>query len=286
MSRKLGVVLSVAVILGIAVGPVSAAPPTFRPGAPGIGDPYFPLDGNGGYDVKHYRLGVHYDPATDVLQGRATITARATRHLARFNLDLDGALEVASARVDRRSASVTHDGDELTVTPSRGIRKGAQFVVVIRYSGIPQTLPDGSGFIHTDDGALVVGQPHVADTWFPANDHPVDRASYAFRVTVPSGLEVAANGRLAGTSTRAGWTTWKWDARAPMASYLAGMAIGELAINSYRADGIRYWDAIDPDLLPRITPTDGTQYAYSQVADLSYKRLTRVIDVPSGRTRR
>ena len=74
MSRKLSVVLSVVVILGIAVGPVSADHSNFRPGAPGVGDPYFPLDGNGGYDVKHYRLDVRYDPSTDVLQGRATIS--------------------------------------------------------------------------------------------------------------------------------------------------------------------------------------------------------------------
>ena len=282
MSRTMSVLLSVLLIVGIAAGPASAAAPNFTPGAAGIGDPYFPLDGNGGYDVRHYDLDVRYDPATDVLDGRATITARATQHLSRFNLDLDGSLEVASARVGRRSAGVTHVGDELTITPSRGIRKGSRFEVVIRYAGIPQTLPDGSGFIHTDDGALVVGQPHVADTWFPANDHPVDRASYKFRITVPSGLEVAANGRLDGTSTRSGWTTWRWNARAPMATYLAGMAIGELAIDSYRADGIRYWDAIDPDIIPRTTPTDGSQYVYSQVADLSYKRLTRVLDVPSA----
>ena len=282
MSRRLSVVLCVVVILGVAVGPASAAPPNFRPGAPGIGDPYFPPDGNGGYDVRHYRLDVRYDPTSDLLQGRATITARAKQHLSSFNLDLDSALVVASAKVNRRSAVVSQDGDELTLTPSRGIRQGKPFVVVIDYAGIPLTLPDGSGFIHTDDGALVVGQPHVADTWFPANDHPVDRASYTFRITVPSGLEVVANGRLDGTSTRAGWTTWKWDARAPMATYLAGMAIGELAIASYRADGIRYWDAIDPDLVPRTAPTDGTRYAYSQVADLSYKRLTRVVDVPSA----
>ncbi|MCU1519161.1 MAG: metallopeptidase, partial [Pseudarthrobacter sp.] len=28
----------------------------YQPGAPGLGDPYFPLDGNGGYDVDHYEL--------------------------------------------------------------------------------------------------------------------------------------------------------------------------------------------------------------------------------------
>ena len=42
----------------------------FGPGASGIGDLYFPFDGNGGYDVKHYDLGLAYDPSTDVLQRR------------------------------------------------------------------------------------------------------------------------------------------------------------------------------------------------------------------------
>ena len=33
-----------------------------KPGAPGIGDPYFPLDGNGGYDVEHYDLDLTVRP--------------------------------------------------------------------------------------------------------------------------------------------------------------------------------------------------------------------------------
>ena len=32
------------------------------PGGPGAGDPYFPLAGNGGYDVKHYDLTLDYTP--------------------------------------------------------------------------------------------------------------------------------------------------------------------------------------------------------------------------------
>jgi hypothetical protein len=36
-----------------------------RNGAPGVGDPYYPLYGNGGYDVQHYLLKVRYNPATD-----------------------------------------------------------------------------------------------------------------------------------------------------------------------------------------------------------------------------
>src|SRR3954463_15992333 len=48
----------------------------FQPGAPGIGDPYFPLEGNGGYDTQHYDLSFSYDPATDRLEGLAIITAK------------------------------------------------------------------------------------------------------------------------------------------------------------------------------------------------------------------
>ena len=41
-----------------------------RAGAPGVGDDYYPLYGNGGYDVGHYLLKVSYDPATTGWWGR------------------------------------------------------------------------------------------------------------------------------------------------------------------------------------------------------------------------
>jgi hypothetical protein len=64
-------------LLGTALAPAGASTgPSggggggrFRPGAPGVGDDYFPLYGNGGYDVRHYLLRVPYDPATDRLVG-------------------------------------------------------------------------------------------------------------------------------------------------------------------------------------------------------------------------
>jgi hypothetical protein len=57
--------------------PATAA--SFSPGAPGIGDPYYPAYGNGGYDVSHYDLRLKYQPATDRLEGTATILARTTQ---------------------------------------------------------------------------------------------------------------------------------------------------------------------------------------------------------------
>src|SRR3954468_13215818 len=77
-------------------GPSVAAPPeAARPGgaagpggAPGVGDPFFPLAGNGGIDVQDYNLRLAYDPATDRLEGTATLRIVATQNLSRFDLDL------------------------------------------------------------------------------------------------------------------------------------------------------------------------------------------------------
>ena len=105
-------------------------------GAAGAGDPYFPMAGNGGYDARHYDLDLSYDPATDVLDGHASIEARARQRLCSFNLDLAG-LEVTSVSVDGRRASPTRTGDELTVAPKHPLDRGARFLVSVQYHGVP-----------------------------------------------------------------------------------------------------------------------------------------------------
>ena len=60
MSHRFAVVALALVCLAVAPASASAAFGPFTPGAPGIGDPYFPLDGNGGYDVDHYLLELRY----------------------------------------------------------------------------------------------------------------------------------------------------------------------------------------------------------------------------------
>jgi aminopeptidase N len=82
--------------------------------------------GNGGYDVRHYDLDVSYEPATDRLEGQASITARATQDLCSLDLDLVG-LEVRDVEVGHRQATWARSGHELTVTPRRPIRAGQRF---------------------------------------------------------------------------------------------------------------------------------------------------------------
>jgi hypothetical protein len=56
----------------------TAGAATFTPGSAGLGDPFFPNAGNGGYDVSHYSLTLGYEPEANRLAGTAVITATAT----------------------------------------------------------------------------------------------------------------------------------------------------------------------------------------------------------------
>ena len=274
-------------MLLVAAWPQAAAAQT--PGAAGIGDPYYPRAGNGGYDVEHYGLDLRYEPRTNRLSGTATITARATQALSAFNLDFVG-MTVRSTAVDGVAAANRRRGGELTITPAAPLAAGATFTVVVVYRGVPQTLGraaagDISGFMHSDDGALVAGQPEGASTWFPANDHPLDKAAFTFRITVPRGVEAVANGELVSRTDTPDSTVWVWDAKEPLAPYLATASIGQFQLRSRTVDGVRYWDAIDPDLLRRARPRSGRRFAVAGVGQPAYKRLTRTLRVPAGGAR-
>ncbi len=186
-----------------------------------------------------------------MLFGRTSIELRAERRLCSFNLDLAG-MDVTSVGVDGHRAASSRAGDELTVTPRRPLDRDEEVTVSVDYQGLPTTFADPTfgvptGFTPTSDGVVVVGQPQSASGWYPVNDHPSDKASYSFAITVPDAYGVVANGKPRGeTQLPDGRTEWYWEAKAPMASYLVTIDIGHWDISRWRtASGIPVYDAVD-----------------------------------------
>ncbi|MFI0450973.1 M1 family metallopeptidase [Actinomadura sp. 6N118] len=230
-------------------GPEQAASGTSSAGAPGIGDPYFPNAGNGGYDVAHYSIRLRYTPRGQHLAGTTTITANATQNLKRFNLDFIGH-KVSSVKVNGAAASFARRGQELEITPRGGIAQGARFSVAVAYAGSPRQLKapglGRSGWIPTGDGAVTLSQPVGSAYWFPLNDHPADKATYAYTITVPKGLKVVANGELEGSANIGPTSTFKWRSSKPMAGYLALVAIGRFkTLDDRSPGGVRSFVAVD-----------------------------------------
>jgi aminopeptidase N len=226
-----GVVLSLAF-----AGSASAQ---FSPGARTLGDPYYVNVGNGGYDAQHYDVTIGYDPVAHAMTSSVDATLRATQGLSEFSLDFVDYYTVSSVTVNGAPATFTKDVDaaaykfKLVVTPPAGIPSGSTFHVVVNYSGTPQNFrdPDNSleGFMRTTAtlGAFVMNEPVGAMGWIPNNNHPIDKATFAYHLTAPSNYTAIGNGELASkVENPNGTSTWNWTIGYPVASYLTTATTG------------------------------------------------------------
>jgi aminopeptidase N len=262
--RLTGLALVLVAVAALAAASVAAAPSGATPstaggtgsrlpaaggiGAAGAGDDYYPDDGNGGYDVAGYQVSISYDPASGHLDGDTTVTAKATQPLSRFNLDLYQ-LTVHSVEVDGRAATFARAGEhELVITPATAIAADATFTVRVRYDGKPERFDErglGAGGWHANEStAVAAGEPHSASAWYPANDTPSDKATFALTARVPDGWTVLSNGVDDPPASADGWTTYRWRLRDPTATYLTTVMIGRWrVVRSTLASGIPVIDA-------------------------------------------
>lgn len=215
----------------------TAATPRTVAAPAGLGDSRYPELGNGGYDVAHYTIDLTYDPEADTISSLVTTTATATAPLPAFSFDFIG-YEITDITVDGSEVGFERHGGKLTIIPPTPISQGQSFTVTIGYNGTPAgiesaALPFVIGWRTAPDGTTyVVAEPDGARSWIPVNDHPLDKATYTFRITVPDPLVAAANGSFVEEITDLGWSTWVWETTHPMASYLATVVIGDLEIVS------------------------------------------------------
>ncbi len=256
------------------VSTASAAP---APGSPGLGDSYYPLDGNGGYDVQHYDIRISYTPSVDLVSGTTTINAVATQDLTQFNLDF--LLQTKSVRVNNAPASFksTPDG-ELVVTPNRTLSKGTNLTIVVAYTDSPSNpnyLRYGfNDWIRTPDGALATNEPQIAPFWYPSNDHPTDKATFDVSVAVPQGFEVLSNGVLTSRQTQGnGFIRWNWRSTKPQNTYAAYFAVGQF-------DDMRIQTA--PNGMPFITAYQNDLGDNAEAARASVERTPEILEFESS----
>ena len=141
--------------------------------------------------------------------------------------------------VDGERAAVEREGRELRIRPQAPLADGATVTVVVAYGGEPAPVTTPSlgeiGWLVLPDGqgSYVIGEPEGAATWFPANDHPTDKATFRFELSVPPGVEALANGELVARDD----TTWVWAMDDPMATYLAQVVIGQYQLTEEQGPG-------------------------------------------------
>jgi aminopeptidase N len=215
-----------------------------------MGDPYFSNLGDPRYRPLHYTLTLSIDPARGSLKGTMALRARALHRLTSFVLNLSG-LRVTSVTVSGNRARVHRHGSRMNITPASPLAARHTFDVAVRYGGVPSGVATSAvaevgrlGWLHVGRSIVVLSEPNGAHSWYPVNDYPSKKAPYTFRLTVPHGYMAVGNGKLQKTIRHRRTSTYVWEEKAPMASYLATISVGRfqrlhatgphhLAIDSY-----------------------------------------------------
>ncbi|CAB4546622.1 MAG: M1 family peptidase [Actinobacteria bacterium] len=224
----------------------------------GIGDPLYPDLGNPGVDVEDYLVELAFDPDGGTLTGSVTMRIAFTEDRDEFTLDSVG-IETTSVSVDGAPADFEIDDPELRINPPSPVDRGDTAEVRVDYAVTPgQTdfsagIP--AGWFNTPLGSWVLNQPDGARLWLPSNDHPSDKATWTFRITVPSGSSAVANGRLVGTTSTPAGDTWEWREDEPMPTYLVLLATGDYeVVESTTPDGLPLVNVALADDLDRVRP--------------------------------
>ena len=211
----------------------------------GVGDSYYPQLGNSGYDVQHYFIDLKVDVENNQISGTTAITAIATHDLPTFNLDFSG-LEISEIIINDTQANFERDASELIITPPTILERGDLFTVTVAYAGQPTPVDDPGvpftkvGWEQYPTGIFVASEPSGAMNWFPSNNHPLDKATFSFHITVDEPYVTAANGLLQDEIENGdGTITTIWEASDPMATYLAAVYISEFSVETQEGyDGL------------------------------------------------
>lgn len=192
----------------------------------------------GPIDVLGYRIDLRLEPEARSLSASAEITLRVVdADVATLPLDLVDMI-VDSVKVDGAAAPFSRHETGLEVRPGRAASPGDTLVVEIFYHGSPS---DGLYFQPDAYGRPTIfadNWPDRARHWFPAVDHPRDKAAVEFRVRAPEEWKVIGVGRLvseSGVGDGERVTIWATERPLPVYTMVVGAAV--LAVRELGALG-------------------------------------------------
>ena len=239
-------------------------------------------DAMAAYDVRHYDLAVQVDPIEQWIDGQSTVTVIALEPVEVFEINLDGRLEVVSAKSDNTVCVFEHADGLITVEPREPWAVGERHEVTIIYRGKPKVAlrpPWIDGFVwsETPSGAPwigVTGQGDGGDNWWPCKDHPSDEPDEGMDIalTVPSDLMGLSNGRMTDRIDNGnGTVTTTWRVSYPINNYLVTVNIAPYVAIEERYYGVD--GSLDEPLVFWAVPE------YEQYARTMWKQMPRILEV-------
>ena len=200
------------------------------------------------YDALHYLIKLRFDLDRKSFEGATTVTLSSFREgLEACVLDAEEFVVTSVVSDYGMPLKFEQSEKELKVVLPRPAKYGEIVTFTCRYNG--REPRQGLKFVdETPDNPRLVWSDSWPDNvhhWFPCYDYPNDKATSEILATVPSGLKVAANGRLVGVAEdkASGTSTYHWSQDLPHSTYLIFLAAAPYVVvqDSYRNLPVNYW---------------------------------------------
>jgi aminopeptidase N len=186
-------------------------------------------------DVTYYVLKLDIATGTSYLSGKVTIKGVCkTNSAGSLVLDLVNTMHVDSTIMGGLSTAFAQSSSSVSISLDRAYNAGDALSVDVYYEGVP--APTGFGSFEFGSHANTpwvysLSEPSGARDWWPCKDDPADKAdSSDVIVTCDSSFKVGSNGLLVSVVNNGdGTTTFHWQERYPIASYLISVALTNYA---------------------------------------------------------
>ena len=160
-------------------------------------DSFFPDYGNCGYDVQDYNLNMAWKLDGDHWDVSEVLTFISEWDTDELWFDFIDSYEITSLTIDGQEADYDRQNNKLIV--HYNFAHDTEYKLYAAFNGKFQWGelfdPDGSGR-HAEDGFCMLNEPNSAWRFYICNDHPKDKATYHYSLSVPADYVPAGNGRL------------------------------------------------------------------------------------------
>jgi aminopeptidase N len=206
-------------------------------------------------DVLHYEFAIAINDSTDRIEGRALIKIKFINEADSIFFDLKGinsegkGMGVTSVSLSSEDVKWEQGEERLIVFFDNPVKQNDTLEFVIEYCGIPA---DGLIISKNKFGNRTFFADHWPDrahNYLPCIDHPYDKASVDFIITVPDRYKVVASGTLIEESDLVGnMTLTHWSETVPLATKVMTFGAAEFAVQSAgNVNNIPVWSWVYPE---------------------------------------
>ncbi|GAA4974550.1 M1 family metallopeptidase [Algibacter aquimarinus] len=173
-------------------------------------------------DFKTADIKINIAPKHRLISGSAKYTFTILKDIDSVYLDAKSFSHIEGLLEDQ----IYHDYDGKHFILKKAFKKGSTFSLNLDFTTNPKKA---LYFVEKGEKPQIwtQGQGKYTSNWLPSIDDMNDKIEFDLSITFDKSYEVIANGQLKDKKTNDSATTWHYDMKEPMSSYLVALAIGK-----------------------------------------------------------